>query len=931
MNIDRLLDLYEDARERGEPITPEALCRDCPELLPQLRAELAALESLDGLLGGGAAPVDLSEAGRYRPTTLHARGGLGEVYKADDTELGREVALKRTQRRDLHDRFVREAEITGRLEHPAIVPVYGLGRDARGRPFYAMRFVRGETLDQAIDRGENVRTLLRKFGTVCEAVAYAHDRGVVHRDIKPQNIMLGPFGETMLVDWGLAKPVADAESNSDTDPGVDSAEVGPLAEVEATRVGVGKGSPAFMSPEQARGESVGPAADVFALGATLRKILTGVPRGSLEEVPKPLAAVCRKAMADAPSARYGVVLDLARDIERWLNDEPVSAWREPWSVRMRRRVQRHRTLVVGAVAALLVAAIAGAMFAYAERENGRELTAANRRETAQRREAERASYRAGITTAQLCLDGDRPNAAWRTLRGVPEQRRAFEWHLLRRRVRADLLRVSGYGSSWHVRGNALVLRPDVAIDLAPLRWGECAEREIGHFQFDGIAIRRDGAELVLPSGQRFKAAHGVLSRDGARFAYKYADSLRVLELATGRELYVARGPNLLSFGFSGNGARLAYAKGIARPEVVVVDLGGGRVSRRISGRVRAFALNETGDRLATTRLAVYSVPTGVAEHKDESRKYMSVLYLRDGRLVAGDEHGRLRVLDKTGRSLMDILAHRGPVLELAEGPGVIVSRAEWMYKVWDAHRGDGTRLARAHDGAVGGVAVCGPWIVSGRNEVRVWSVADRRLHREIQTFHDGSQVGFRVAAIRGVGAHVVVATRHHLVWLDPASGDVVRTERFENPIRQLAVSGDRVAIETATPEFLAGQRWVHVVGAWKTKIPVRSGLQADNDALHFDGDRLISGTNVFDVDTGAIVGSVPSARARLVANARRVHYEEDPLGRNYVVVADESGNEIIRFATHGRIHSIAFRDGMIVTGHENGDLGVWQGAPQGPR
>src|SRR5262249_20495823 len=160
---------------------------------------------------------------RYRILRPHARGGLGEVFVAEDQELHREVALKEIQERHADDphsrgRFLLEAEVTGGLEHPRIVPVYGLGSYADGRPFYAMRFVQGDSLKDAIGRFHQeqeslpaggralrLRQLLGRFVDVCQAVAYAHSRGVLHRDLKPGNVMLGKYGETLVVDWGLAK------------------------------------------------------------------------------------------------------------------------------------------------------------------------------------------------------------------------------------------------------------------------------------------------------------------------------------------------------------------------------------------------------------------------------------------------------------------------------------------------------------------------------------------------------------------------------------------------------------------------------------------------------------------------------------------------------------------------------------------------------
>jgi tRNA A-37 threonylcarbamoyl transferase component Bud32 len=228
-----------------------------------------------------AAGTPTSVGQRFRVLRPHARGGLGEVFVARDEELHREVALKEIQERYADDpasraRFVLEAEITGALEHPGIVPVYGLGTRADGRPYYAMRLVKGDSLKQAIERfhkadgtgrgagerGLALRRLLGRFVDVCNAVAYAHSRGVLHRDLKPGNVMLGPYGETLVLDWGLAKAVGRPE-------GADGAAEGTLRPPSAgdpapTQAGTALGTPPFMAPEQAAGrlDRLGPASDV---------------------------------------------------------------------------------------------------------------------------------------------------------------------------------------------------------------------------------------------------------------------------------------------------------------------------------------------------------------------------------------------------------------------------------------------------------------------------------------------------------------------------------------------------------------------------------------------------------------------------------------------------------------------------------------------
>jgi serine/threonine-protein kinase len=359
-------------------------------------------------------------SGRFHRLRLHAKGGLGAVFLAYDTQLRREVALKEIQDRhadrpDSRARFLREAELTGGLEHPGVVPVHALGRYPDGRPYYAMRFIRGESLKEAIaqfhdqamartvgERSLRLRQLLGRFLDVCNAIQYAHSKGVLHRDLKPGNIMLGPFGETLVVDWGLAKPIGQPEARPD---GLREATPRRSGDgTEETLPGVTVGTPQYMSPEQAEGrlDLQGPASDVYSLGATLYSLLIGkppfedrdvetilhkvikgdfpAPRAVAPDVPRPLDAICRKAMATRPEDRYTSAQALAEDIERWLADEPVLAWREPSLVRARRWLGRNRTMVVAAVASIAMAQVGLAVVAGVKTAANRQLQAALDRE-----------------------------------------------------------------------------------------------------------------------------------------------------------------------------------------------------------------------------------------------------------------------------------------------------------------------------------------------------------------------------------------------------------------------------------------------------------------------------------------------------------------------------------------------------------------------
>ena len=330
---------------------------------------------------------------KYAKTTLHRQGGIGRIWIAHDRNLNRKVALKDLQPQytedpDVRKRFVREAQITGKLEHPNIVPVYQLrqGNDIT-EPFYTMRLVEGKTLREAIahhheelKRRDQV-DLLNILTTVCQTIAYAHSQGVIHRDLKPDNIVVGDYGEIFVLDWGLAKLI-DGPTDPADEPliaqGTTSAETNRAGKtIAGTRIG----TPAYMAPEQAAGATyqIGIPTDVYGLGTILFEILTGQPPHKvtdtdeliqqIRQTPTPAArslnpaaapaleAICSKAMSKDPSQRYVSALDLKNEIQSWISDEPVDCYTDPWWARCNRWARRHRRLINSAAVLMLLATI----------------------------------------------------------------------------------------------------------------------------------------------------------------------------------------------------------------------------------------------------------------------------------------------------------------------------------------------------------------------------------------------------------------------------------------------------------------------------------------------------------------------------------------------------------------------------------------------
>jgi WD40 repeat protein len=856
---------------------------------------------------------------RYERLGEHARGGIGTITRARDRELGRALAIKeiRSPEGRAVERFVREARITMRLEHPSIVPVHDAGRWESGEPFYAMKLVAGRTLKEVVREKRTLTdrmTLLPHIIAVADAMAYAHGQRVIHRDLKASNVLVGAFGETIVIDWGLAKDLSMADDPADADaspyrrPG------------DATAVGAIVGTPSFMPPEQARGDEVDERADVYALGALLYFVFAGKaphegassaevlvrvrerPPTPLAElapgIPSDLVAIVERAMARDKDGRYPSARELAEDLKRFQAGQMVAAHRYSVTERAARWVRRHKAIAASTLVFAALAAVGLGVFGV--------------RESRLRHVAEAERDRADQKTLALLEQQGRAELE----SGHPFRAAVFLSDAFKRAPSSTTLRSL----------LTQAVRPMEKLER-PLR-GHTRDVPFVAYSPDGTRIATASSDKTVRiwSADTGQLLHILSHPDPVDAANFSPDGKLVASVALDGQLRIwdaETGGMVRSFeekawrvAFTPDGTRVVTATQAG--DLRVRDARSGEIvmsSRPHTRRIQQIAFSPDGRTMALAgwdhAVSVWDVSTLTLRHtiKDNEREVGSVAFSHDGRwLVTAESDVSLHVRDAaTGAHLHMIRMPEGarwPTVSFSPDDQVLyTSSHDGIVRTWHATTG---ALLAALDAQPTGKLMGSALRPGGRDlvtvgqggTVSVWAVGNAPGFR-ILPWPMGRAETVEPAVYTPDGARIIGGGEEGTVsvW-DAVSGSLLESFRVPGEPFWLAPNrdGSRVVATTmlkAPPglwETATGKRLADISGHAKMVYHVTSSPDGAMVATSsYDGS-----VRLFDAQTGEPRGAFPLGTERIPAVAF------DPRGGELAAVT-ESGKLVLFDRTSGQV------------------------------